>query len=124
MQPPISRAAQPILATLALVQRETGAVRAYLFGESSGALRVALFAATHPERVDRGVLSAYPYTGKGSPTLTKRALDIDRFKASPRRTRDQAMIVSSSGTGCAASCSRPPTSPCSGKQAAMRCEGG
>ena len=40
------------------------------------------------------MLQAFACTGKGSPTLSKRALDIDRFKANPRRTRDQAMIDS------------------------------
>ena len=90
----IASGAADILATLDLVQRETGETRAHIFGESSGALRAALFAVLHPERTDRLVLSAYTYTGKGSPTLSKRALDIDRFKANPRRTRDQSMIDS------------------------------
>jgi diguanylate cyclase (GGDEF)-like protein len=62
--------------------------------ESSGALRAALFAVQHPERVDRLVLSAYTYTGKGSPTLAKRALDLERLRANPRRLRDRAMIES------------------------------
>jgi pimeloyl-ACP methyl ester carboxylesterase len=90
----IASGAADIRATLELIERETGATRAHLFGESSGALRAALFAVQHPERVDRLVLSAYTYTGKGSPTLAKRALDVERFKANPRRTRDQAMIDS------------------------------
>ncbi len=90
----IAGGAADILATLELVERETGVTRAHIFGESSGALRAALFAVTHPERAGRLVLSAYTHTGKGSPTLAKRALDIERFKANPRRTRDQAMIES------------------------------
>jgi pimeloyl-ACP methyl ester carboxylesterase len=90
----IASGAADIAAVLALIERETGAPRAHLFGESSGALRAALFAARHPERVDRLALGGYTYTGKGSPTLAKRALDLERFKASPRRTRDQAMIDS------------------------------
>jgi pimeloyl-ACP methyl ester carboxylesterase len=90
----IASGAADILATLDLIQRETGVSRAHLFGESSGALRIALFAVRHPERVDRLVLSAYTYTGKDSPTLAKRALDVERFKAHPRRLRDQAMINS------------------------------
>jgi pimeloyl-ACP methyl ester carboxylesterase len=90
----IASGAADILTTLDLILRETGQTRAHVFGESSGALRAALFAVQHAERVDRLVLSAYTYTGKGSPTLAKRALDIDRFKANPRRTRDQSMIDS------------------------------
>jgi pimeloyl-ACP methyl ester carboxylesterase len=90
----IASGAADVLAVLDLVQRETGSTRAHLFGESSGALRAARFAGSHPERVDRLVLGGYTYTGQGSPTLAKRALDLERFKASPRRLRDQAMIDS------------------------------
>lgn len=90
----ISSGADDIFTTVELIKAETGVMRVHLFGESSGALRVALFAARHPERVERIVLSAYTYTGKGSPTLSKRALDVERFRANPRRTRDQSMINS------------------------------
>jgi pimeloyl-ACP methyl ester carboxylesterase len=90
----IASGAADILATLDIVKTETGVTKAHIFGESSGALRAALFAVQHPERVDRLVLSAYTYTGKGSPTLAKRALDIERFKTVTRRTRDQPMINS------------------------------
>jgi pimeloyl-ACP methyl ester carboxylesterase len=90
----IASGAADILAVMQLVERETGAGRAHLFGESSGALRAALFAATYPERVDRLVLGGYTYTGKGSATLAKRALDLEKFRSSPRRLRDQAMIDS------------------------------
>jgi pimeloyl-ACP methyl ester carboxylesterase len=90
----IASGAADVAAVLDLVRRETGCVRAHLFGESSGALRAARFAADRPDEVDRLVLGGYTYTGKGSPTLAKRALDLDRFKANPRRLRDQAMIDS------------------------------
>lgn len=90
----IAGGAADILAAMQLIERETGLARAHFFGESSGALRAALFAASHPERVDRLVLGGYTYTGKGSATLAKRALDLEKFKANPRRTRDQAMIDS------------------------------
>jgi pimeloyl-ACP methyl ester carboxylesterase len=90
----IASGAADVHAVLDLVRRETGNERAHLFGESSGALRAARFAASHPERVDRLVLGGYTYTGQGSPTLAKRALDLEKFKANPRRLRDQAMIDS------------------------------
>src|SRR4029078_9993648 len=44
-----------------------------LIGFSSGALRAALFAQKHPDRVKRLGLDAMVYTGEGSPTLIKRA---------------------------------------------------
>src|SRR5262245_35425730 len=58
-----------LAAMVPVVEKETGAKRVHMVGESSGALRVAAFAAEYPDRVNRLVLSAYTYTGKGSPTL-------------------------------------------------------
>src|SRR5687768_6262778 len=43
-----------------------------VYGISSGALRAAVFAERHPERVARLALDAFVWTGKGSPTLAER----------------------------------------------------
>jgi pimeloyl-ACP methyl ester carboxylesterase len=90
----ISSGADDLLALAGVVQRETGATKYHLFGESSGALRAALFAARNPDRLDRLVLSAYTYTGAGSPTLQTRAKDLEYYKAHNRRPRTQADINS------------------------------
>ena len=47
-----------------------------------------------PQHVDRLVLSALTYTGKGSPTLGKRAEQLDFYRTHNRRLRDRAMIES------------------------------
>ncbi len=78
----------------AVVARETGAAKFHLFGESSGALRAAAFAMARPERVERLVLEAFVWTGQGSPTLAKRAEQLDYFRTHNRRKRDRAMIRS------------------------------
>jgi pimeloyl-ACP methyl ester carboxylesterase len=57
----------------------------HVYGISSGALRAALFAERHPERVKRLALDAHVWTGKGSPTLAERAKKLDQWRASPRR---------------------------------------
>ena len=44
-----------------------------VYGISSGALRAALFAQRHPNRVKRLALDAHVWTGEGSPTLVERA---------------------------------------------------
>lgn len=90
----VSSGSDDLKATLDLIERETGTKSAFFFGESSGALRVALFAARYPERASRIVLSAYTYTGAGSPTLATRAKDLEFYKAHNRRPRTQAMIDS------------------------------
>jgi pimeloyl-ACP methyl ester carboxylesterase len=66
----------------------------HLYGESSGALRAALYAARAPERTGRIVLAAYTYTGQGSPTLANRAKDLAYYQSHNRRPRDQQMIDS------------------------------
>jgi alpha-beta hydrolase superfamily lysophospholipase len=77
-----------------LIAQETGQQKFHMLGESSGALRVAAFAAAHPERVDRVVLGAYTYTGKGSPTLSERAKQVDFYRTHNRRPRPKEMIES------------------------------
>ncbi len=77
-----------------LIARETGQQKFHMLGESSGALRVAAFAAAQPERVDRVVLGAYTYTGKGSPTLNERAKQVDFYRTHNRRPRPKEMIES------------------------------
>ena len=77
-----------------LVARETGRGSMHFYGSSSGALRAGAFAMARPARVDRLVLAAFTWTGKGSPTLTKRAENLAYFRAHNRRPRDREMIRS------------------------------
>jgi len=90
----IRSGAEDLLAGSALVARETGQKRVHFMGESSGALRAAAFAVAHPERVDRLVLMSFTYTGAGSPTLQKRAEQVEYFRTHNRRKRDREMIRS------------------------------
>ena len=81
-------------AAAAVVTRETGATKFHFMGESSGALRAAAFAIAEPERADRLVLAALTYTGRGSPTLEKRAEQIAFYRSHSRRPRDSESIRS------------------------------
>jgi pimeloyl-ACP methyl ester carboxylesterase len=81
-------------AAFPLIAQETGQQKCHFMGESSGALRVAAFAAAHPERVDRILLGAYTYTGKDSPTLTERAKQVEFYRTHNRRPRPKEMIES------------------------------
>jgi pimeloyl-ACP methyl ester carboxylesterase len=90
----IASGVEDLKAAADVVQRETGQTRYHFLGESSGALRAAAYAMVAPERCGRLVLAAHTYTGKGSPTLAKRAEGLEFFRTHNRRPRDQAMIES------------------------------
>jgi pimeloyl-ACP methyl ester carboxylesterase len=66
----------------------------FVYGISSGALRAALFAERHPERVKRLALDAYVWTGKGSPTLEQRRQKLAQWKSSTRRPISREFIHS------------------------------
>src|SRR5947208_12968260 len=65
-----------------------------VYGISSGALRAALFAERHPERVRRLALDAFVWTGKGSPTLEERRKKLPQFLQMKRRPIDRAFMHS------------------------------
>ena len=70
-------------------------IRSFLtYGISSGALRAALFAQRHPERVARLALDAFVWTGEGSPTLEQRRKKLPEFLKSKRRPINRAFVRS------------------------------
>src|SRR3954447_25722613 len=77
-----------------VVEKETGQTCFHFLGQSSGALRAGAFAMAEPDRIGRLVLEAFTYTGRGSPTLAKRAEALDFYRTHPRRPRGRDMISS------------------------------
>ncbi len=77
-----------------VVTRETGQQKFHFLGELSGALRAGAYAMARPDRADRLVLAAFTYKGEGSPTLTKRAEQLDYYRSHNMRKRDRDMIRS------------------------------
>ena len=65
-----------------------------IYGISSGALKAALFAQRHPERVARLALDAFVWTGEGSPTLAERRKRLPEFQSKNRRPIDRAFVHS------------------------------
>jgi alpha-beta hydrolase superfamily lysophospholipase len=90
----IASGVEDLTAGSALVARETGQAKFHFLGESSGALRAGAFAMAHPDRVDRLVLEAFTWTGADSPTLGKRAEQVEYYRMHNRRPRDRDMIRS------------------------------
>ncbi|MGB8397172.1 alpha/beta hydrolase [Bradyrhizobium sp.] len=77
-----------------VIARETGQQKFHFIGESSGALRAGAYAMAAPARIDRLVFAAFTYKGEGSPTLKKRAEQLDYFRSHNMRKRDRDMIRS------------------------------
>lgn len=67
------------------VRRVTGAPRVHLYGVSSGALKAAMYAAAHPQGVDRLALEAMVWTGEDSPTLIERRKRLPEWLSRNRR---------------------------------------
>ena len=90
----IPNGADDLAAGAEYVLRQTGAKRLLVYGISSGALKAALFAQRHPERVARLALDAFVWTGEGSPTLAERKKRLPEFAAKNRRPIDRAFVRS------------------------------
>src|SRR5712691_1185178 len=65
----ISNGADDLDVASQYVLKNSGQKKILVYGISSGALKAALFAQRHPERVARLALDAFVWTGEGSPTL-------------------------------------------------------
>jgi pimeloyl-ACP methyl ester carboxylesterase len=90
----ISCGADDITVVSEYIQKATGGGKLLMYGSSSGALRAALFAQRHPERVARLALDAMVWTGEGSPTLAERKKRLAAYRAANRRPIDRDMIRS------------------------------
>jgi pimeloyl-ACP methyl ester carboxylesterase len=90
----IANGAEDLEAATAYIAAQRG-VRSFLtYGISSGALRAALFAQRHPERVSRLALDAFVWTGEGAPTLEQRRKKLPEFLAIKRRPIDRRFVYS------------------------------
>lgn len=90
----ISNGADDLAAATDYILKTRGCGPLLVYGISSGALRAALFAERHPERVKRLALDAFVWTGQGSPTLAERRKKLPDFIARNRRPIDRAFIHS------------------------------
>jgi pimeloyl-ACP methyl ester carboxylesterase len=90
----IPNGADDLAAGTEYILKTTGAQKLLVYGISSGALRAALFAQRHPQRVARLALDAFVWTGEGSPTLAERRKRLPEFQAKNRRPIDRAFVQS------------------------------
>ena len=90
----IANGAADLEAATDYIMRTRRIERFLVYGISSGALRAALFAEHHPERVARLALDAFVWTGQGAPTLVERRKKLPQFLATKRRPIDRAFVNS------------------------------
>jgi len=90
----IANGADDLAAGSEYVLRSSGAGKLLVYGISSGALKAALFAERHPQRVARLALDAFVWTGEGSPTLAERRKKLPEFQSKNRRPIDRAFVRS------------------------------
>jgi pimeloyl-ACP methyl ester carboxylesterase len=90
----IADGADDLTAATRYIMDARGAEKFMVYGISSGALRAALFAQRHPERVARLALDAFVWTGEGSPTLAARRKKLPEFLKARRRPIDRAFVNS------------------------------
>jgi pimeloyl-ACP methyl ester carboxylesterase len=90
----ISNGADDLAVGSQYILQETKSKKLLVYGISSGALKAALFAQRHPERVARLALDAFVWTGEGSPTLEQRKKRLPEFQTKNRRPIDRAFVRS------------------------------
>jgi pimeloyl-ACP methyl ester carboxylesterase len=90
----ISNGADDLAAASRYIQDLRACGPLMVYGISSGALRAAVFAERHPERVARLALDAFVWTGEGSPTLEQRRKKLPEFQSNLRRPIDRAFVQS------------------------------
>jgi pimeloyl-ACP methyl ester carboxylesterase len=90
----IASSVEDLKAAVPVVAQETGQTKMHFYGTSSGAIRAAAFAQVEPDRVDRLVLVAFTYKGKGAAEIARRTKQVEFYRTNNRRRRDAAMIRS------------------------------
>ena len=90
----IANGADDLAAATAYIAARRGDRDVMMYGISSGALRAALLAQRHPERVSRLALDAFVWTGDGAPTLEQRRKKLPQFLAEKRRRIDRGFVYS------------------------------
>ena len=90
----IATGADDLAAATDYIMKTRGMKQFLVYGISSGALRAALFAQRHPERVQRLALDAFVWTGEGSPTLQERRKKLPEYQKMNRRPIDRAFVRS------------------------------
>ena len=83
----IRSGADDLKAAIPVVQSVSGQKKLMFYGQSSGAIRLGVFAMEQPDAIDRIVLDAFTYTGEGAPEIMKRREQVENYKSRSWRPR-------------------------------------
>ncbi|MDH3316952.1 MAG: alpha/beta hydrolase [Gammaproteobacteria bacterium] len=89
-------------AALEVIEKQTGQTACAFYGQSSGAIRAAAFAAANRKKAIKLALAAFVWTGEGSPTLAKRRERLEEWRSNNTRPVDAAFfhgMFTRDGTG-------------------------
>ncbi len=81
---------EDLKAALPMVHAITGQKKLMFYGQSSGAIRLGVYAMEKPEGIERIVLDAFTYTGEGAPEIMKRREQVETYKARNWRPMSRA----------------------------------
>jgi pimeloyl-ACP methyl ester carboxylesterase len=81
-----------LAAAFEVIESESGDTACAFYGQSSGAIRAAAFAAANPKKATKLALAAFVWTGAGSPTLAKRKERLAEWRHSNTRPVDKAFF--------------------------------
>ncbi len=81
---------EDLKAAIPVVQAATGQIRLRYYGQSSGAIRLGVFAMERPEAVERIILDAFTYTGEGAPEIMRRREQVELYRSRAWRPMTRA----------------------------------
>ena len=80
-------------AAMPIVERETGARKLFMRGQSSGAISLGVFAMRHPDRVHKIILDALTWTGEGAPEIMRRRREADTYRKNLTRPMNRQSFI-------------------------------
>lgn len=80
-------------AAMPIVESETGQKKIFMRGQSSGAIRLGVFAMKNPDRVEKIILDAFTWTGEGAPEIMRRRRDAETYRKNVSRPMNRQSFL-------------------------------
>ena len=80
-------------AVMPIVERETGAKKIFMRGQSSGAISLGAYAQKHPDKVEKIILDAFTWHGEGAPEIMRRRRDAQTYRDNLTRPMNRQSFI-------------------------------